>query len=487
MSCTSWINLHTRIETLSTQNRNILHQIQQRKNHNVIIAYDYEVRFNLSDESDDKDEIADCNKVTKPWRIISTPKKSDVITALDKWKYEDVLLEHDGLMLDSYIDLNLSTFKDLERLVDITSNIGEKYVKFFNEQSDEALKAFQIMTRNLQKLRDLLDELNKFSNDTLENIASDDDVKQNMDQMMMSFTKVYEKFNLKKEDQNLVVKFELKRPSNTDDIPSLVDIRDITKLRCVHTLKTHTGNVEDIKIFEILDEKFMASTFNFNRRGINENTIQIHRLSDKRLVATLTGHTSWIHSLALYKNTDGKQCLVSSSRDGTVWLWDLHENKSIVTLPNPSSYSSRGLVTFKKNNRYFIACEYNNGDIKIFDSHLHTEVTTLIGNGIVALTVFEKDGEKFLVSGRYGDKSKVWNLKDYTLFKSIDAQYVQCLTNFEFKGKVYIAGGGNGDVKVWDTEDFSLISTFTIGYVYYSLKACEYNGSVVSGTSNFNS
>jgi len=140
-------------------------------------------------------------------------------------------------------------------------------------------------------------------------------------------------------------------------------------------------------------------------------------LSDKSLVAALTGHTLGVNSLALYKNANGKQCLASSSHDGSVRLWDLHENQCIATLSNRTNFRAWGLVSFKKDDRNLIACGYCNGDIKIWDLQTQAEVTTWKGHGnnyIRTLLVFEK------ISGSDDNTIKVWNLENYTLVQTIE-------------------------------------------------------------------
>jgi len=55
------------------------------------------------------------------------------------------------MFFGSYIDLTQESFSDLERLVGATSDIGDKYTRMFNEESDETIKAFEIMSKNLHK------------------------------------------------------------------------------------------------------------------------------------------------------------------------------------------------------------------------------------------------------------------------------------------------------------------------------------------------
>eukprot|EP00729_Bicosta_minor_P019527 gene19527-32995_t len=67
----------------------------------------------------------------------------------------------------------------------------------------------------------------------------------------------------------------------------------------------------------------------------NDNTIKLWRMSDKKLIKTLTGHAGWVESVAF--NYDGS-ILASGSGDKTIKLWRMSDNTLIKTLTGHAKY-----------------------------------------------------------------------------------------------------------------------------------------------------
>jgi len=475
----SWIDLHTKIETLSTRNRNTLHRIQQRKNKQVITGYEYDMKCNFSSPAKKKikieNETANGNE-EKPWKIITTQKTVNVNDILSQWKYEGAELEHDALFFHPHMDKTLESFEDLEKLVNVLSDIGDKYTRLFNEETQEILTAFKIMVQNLQNIQLSLDHIHEKTTDVVDTITDSIEMKKKMDKMIECYTDVRGMFpeSLRVRERNHEMNVQYRMPLQDDLIDKVIPIGECTKLKCEHILKRHLDTVRDVKMYHFHGEKYIATSS-------RDQTVKIHKLSDKSLVATLIGHTGYVASLAIYKSKDDKLCLASCGEDG-VRFWDLHENKQIATLNITTNTEVWGLLTFEKDDKTLIACGHSDGEIKIWNVESEELVITFKGHTtcVTSFLVFHKDNRKFLISGASDRAMNIWNLENYELVKSIEQankEQLLSLATIDYDGKVCIASGGFGDIKIWNTEDFALMKSLS-GHSdwVWRLKACEYNG-----------
>lgn len=473
-----------KIQDLINHNSQTLNQIQQRKDQQITVGYEYQMK--LSSESER-------NTSAPTMEIVTTPKTSTVGQVLKVWKRVDGPLEKDGLFLN-YMDLSLNTFEDVARLIEMTHEVGNKYITFIIENYESTL-SFELFVNNLEKLKVVLDQIQEATTDVVNTIGEDIELKRDMDQMMASYKKVCEKFPLTLELSgnhkivNDTMKVHEQQQQQKGHIPV---IQKISTLACHSTHSLHKGHVFDMKVYDINGEKFMATA------GA-ENTIKIIRLKDKVEVAILNGHSSYIFSLVLFKNVKGEQCLASCGMDG-VKLWNLQDNKFITSLEN-SKDSTRaaayGLASFVKDGKPVIACGYNNGEIKLWCAESKTLLSSLTGHKgwIYALTVFNQDGQMYLASAGEDSTIKVWNSTTNKLVKTLNNVHekgVWSLLSFEHDGIVYIASGGAyraGNIKVWNvTQKYTLMTTFT-GHpqqVVSSLKILEHNGSplLISSSNN---
>jgi WD40 repeat protein len=76
------------------------------------------------------------------------------------------------------------------------------------------------------------------------------------------------------------------------------------------------------------------------RRGVEDDTIKLWRVSDGALVRTLTGHTYDVYSVAF--SPDGS-LLASGSGDDTIKLWRVSDGALVRTLTGHTWYGSPAL------------------------------------------------------------------------------------------------------------------------------------------------
>ncbi len=92
-------------------------------------------------------------------------------------------------------------------------------------------------------------------------------------------------------------------------------------------------------------------------------TIRVWDVPSGREVCQLTGHTSWVGSLAF--SPDGTR-IASASDDATVRLWDAESGREVLTLHGHGA--SVNSVAFSRDGRW-LASASNNGTIRLWDGN----------------------------------------------------------------------------------------------------------------------
>jgi WD40 repeat protein len=106
--------------------------------------------------------------------------------------------------------------------------------------------------------------------------------------------------------------------SGSDD--STVRLWDLTSHACVATLSGHTSFVTSVAFSP--DGRLLAS-------GSGDHTIRLWDVSTHTCAAVLSGHAGWVRDVAF--SPDGRT-LVSGSSDNTIQLWDVASRSCTTTL-----------------------------------------------------------------------------------------------------------------------------------------------------------
>lgn len=183
--------------------------------------------------------------------------------------------------------------------------------------------------------------------------------------------------------------------------------------------------------------------------GSGDKTIKLWDVSSRTLIATLTGHTSHVFSVAF--SPDGT--LTSGSRDGTVKLWDIATLTNLATL---EGNTGRVLdVAFSPDGT--ILASSTDGPMVLWDVAVRDTIATLQGHGDPS---FSSDGS-VLVTGAGLGEILLWNLATKESIARLghpdwleDSWGFGINGVFSPDGSVLASVGLNG-IELWDASEWT--------------------------------
>ncbi|MEH2353025.1 serine/threonine-protein kinase [Nostoc sp.] len=209
------------------------------------------------------------------------------------------------------------------------------------------------------------------------------------------------------------------------------------------TLTGHSDWIHSVAISP--DGKILAS-------GSCDTTIKLWNLATGELIRTLTGHSGWIHSLAF--SPDGN-ILASGSEDKTIKLWNLATGKLIRTLTGHPRWVNS--VAISSDNKT-LASGSGDGTIKLWNR----QTRTLTGHSDSVISVAISRDSNILASGGFDNTIKLWNLAT--------GEHIRTLTghsNWVYSvaispdGNILASGSYDGTIKMWNLTTGELIRTLT--------------------------
>ena len=186
--------------------------------------------------------------------------------------------------------------------------------------------------------------------------------------------------------------------------------------------------------------------------------IELSRLSDGKLLNTLSGHAGIVSSLRVNADT-----LVSTANDNTIRIWGLPSGKLLHTI-FPSSSKAGGRLAVSADSPVMTTLNSNILNIwKVTTGKLLRRQVLSEYAGVSTSMAISPDGKTIAVG--FEDKTvKVWKVSDGKLLHTLDSHLSQVSdVAISPDGKTIVSGSFDGTVKIWRLSDGELLKTLSIG------------------------
>jgi len=185
--------------------------------------------------------------------------------------------------------------------------------------------------------------------------------------------------------------------------------------------------------------------------GTDDSKIQLFSLTNSvSLKQDLVGHTSII--VALSVSSDSK-FFVSVSNDKTIRKWDLNTLTSEVLVQIESKVNA---IKISPDNKY-LAIATQDGKIVLFDIEGKAIARTVFEEGKNAVTAlaFNHSGSWF-ASGDSKGNVKIWDTKNYTLLETLEGHRSRIYDiDFSPEDNLVASSSLDGTVRMWDCENIN--------------------------------
>lgn len=190
--------------------------------------------------------------------------------------------------------------------------------------------------------------------------------------------------------------------------------------------------------------------------GSRDKTIKLWSVKEQKLINTLSGHSSPVNSVAF--SPDGT-LLASGSGDWTIKLWNVKKQKLIKTFSGHSS--SVNSVIFNLDGTLFVSGS-SDKTIKLWSVVEQKLIKTFSDHSNPVYSVaFSPDGTLF-ASGSADKTIKLWSVENQKLIKTFSghSDSVYSVT-FSSDGTLLASGSADNTINLWSVENQKLINTFS--------------------------
>jgi WD40 repeat protein len=247
--------------------------------------------------------------------------------------------------------------------------------------------------------------------------------------------------------------------------------RQLAHVSLVHTLTGHSSYVYTLAISP--DGQTLAS-------GSWDDTIKLWQLSTKQEICTLTGHASNVRTVVI--SPDGHM-MVSGSDNFAIKQWQMSTGAEIRTLNHHSGWVCSLALT---PDGHTLASGSGDNTIKIWQLSTGEQLRTLTGHfGYVYALAISPDGQ-ILVSGSADKTIKIWQLSTGEQLRTLTAHssYVYALA-ISPDGQTLVTGSGDNTIKIWQLSTGEELRTLTGHSSYvYALAISPDGQTLVSGSAD---
>ncbi len=217
--------------------------------------------------------------------------------------------------------------------------------------------------------------------------------------------------------------------------------------KCINTLTGHTSWIVSVAISP--NKQIIAS-------GALDDTIKIWNAQTGELLQNITGQFRAVNSLAI---TPDSQILVSGSDDDKVRVWSIFNGRVLYTLGEHSRDVTS--VSLSKDGQ-ILASGSEDRTIKIWRVRNGSLLRNLVGvGGMIKAVAISPDG-KTLASGGLDNQIKLWNMVKGESIATLSGHFnsIHAIA-FTPDGKYLASASKDKNIKLWSVEKAEVVRTFS--------------------------
>jgi len=204
--------------------------------------------------------------------------------------------------------------------------------------------------------------------------------------------------------------------------------------------------------------------------------INIIRISDKKEVKSLSGHSNYIDKVKnFYNEKDNHNYLLSSDWNFTLFVWDLDNNYTIKykIVTGYTNYLYSFLLYFKLD--YIISSTVGHEEeidfIKIFsfkNGHIIKEIANSDANDTLYCLIWEKEKDESYIIALCYEKISIYNLTNFLLYCDLSVGVQQSCGDYYFSGfisynnKYLYTSSNEGYINIWDLYQKNLVKSIQL-------------------------
>ncbi|WP_348228836.1 protein kinase domain-containing protein [Trichocoleus desertorum] len=217
--------------------------------------------------------------------------------------------------------------------------------------------------------------------------------------------------------------------------------------RCVGTLTGHSSWVMSLA---------MSSRKQILASGSLDDTIKVWNLQTGSLIRTLPGHLKAVNSVAI--SPDG-QLLVSGSDDTTVKIWNLQTGDLLNNLVGHSRDVNSVMIT---PNGLLLASGSEDRTVRLWKVRTGELLRTLSGTAGMVKSVAISPNSLLLASGGLDNQIKLWHLGNGELTRTLYGHFNSVNSvAITPDGQILASGSKDKSIRLWNLNTGELVRTLT--------------------------